>query len=356
MARYGTMVAVKVGFARDVAIRWVRRYAPREAGYAGAFFSGSTTLLSDDAELAATSDVDVVIVLDRSAAPEKLGKFVYHGVLLEVSYLTWHELASPEAVLSSYHLAGSFDEDTIITDPTGRLHHLHEHVSRGFATRRWVRQRCEDARASLEAALRDIDEWAPFAHQVTSWLFGTGKTTHVLLVAALRNPTVRLRYVAARDVLAEYDRSDFYPELLDLLGCVHLSRARVQHHLRGLAQTFDAAVAVARSPFFFSSDITPVARPIAIDGSQELIDSNLHREAMFWIIATYARCHTILAADAPRAARHEFLPAFEAALGDLGITSADDLRYRAEAVLRFIPSLWDVTEDILTSNPDIRTR
>jgi hypothetical protein len=348
------MVSVKVGFARDVAIRWVRRYALREDGFAGAYFSGSTNHLSDASELPETSDVDVVIVLERDSAPDKLGKFSYHGVLLDVSFLTWHELTSPDEVLSSYHLAGSFQEDSIIADPTGRLQHLHEHVARAFPTRGSVRRRCEDAQASVETALREIDEWAPFPHQVTSWLFGTGRTAHVLLVAALRNPTVRLRYVAARDVLADYGRSDFYPELLELLGCVHLSRLRVQHHLRGLAQTFDAAVAVARSRFFFSSDITPVARPIAIDGGQELIDGNLHREAMFWIIATYARCHTILAADAPRAARHEFLPAFEAALGDLGITSADDLRYRAEAVLRFLPKLWDVAEEILTANPAIR--
>jgi hypothetical protein len=60
--------------------------------------------------------------------------------------------------------------------------------------------------------------------------------------------------------------------------------------------------------------------------------------------------------DAPRAARHEFLPAFESALTDLGITSAEDLQYRAEAVLRFLPALWDVTEEILTANRDIRTR
>lgn len=74
---------------------------------------------------------------------------------------------------------------------------------------------------------------------------------------------------------------------------------RGQHHLRELATTFDATVQVAKTPFFFSSDITPTARPIAIDGSQRLIDSGDHHEAVFWIIATFARCHTILAADAP---------------------------------------------------------
>jgi hypothetical protein len=108
----------------------------------------------------------------------------------------------------------------------------------------------------------------------------------------------------------------------------------------------------ARTPFLFSSDLTATARPIAIDGSQTLIDSGDHREAVFWIIATFARCHTILATDAPRL--HEALaPAFRAAVADLGISSTHDLLHRAEEVTRFLPRLWRTTENILTSDPDI---
>jgi hypothetical protein len=57
-----------------------------------------------------------------------------------------------------------------------------------------------------------------------------------------------------------------------------ISPERVDHHLSELAKTFDAAAAVAKTPFFFSTDITPAARPIAIDGSRELIHAGaLHR-------------------------------------------------------------------------------
>jgi hypothetical protein len=61
---------------------------------------------------------------------------------------------------------------------------------------------------------------------VTAWLFATGVTTHVLLVAGLKNPTVRQRYVATRELLADYGRVDFYETLLELLGCAQMSRAR----------------------------------------------------------------------------------------------------------------------------------
>ncbi|MEV8569671.1 hypothetical protein AB0436_29590 [Streptomyces sp. NPDC051322] len=343
---------MKVGLARSVAVQWVAQYAQSDAGYRGAYFSGSTVGLPDDAELPPSSDVDIFVVTAADSPPAKPGKLRYQGALLEVSYLPWAELASADEVLASYHLAGSFRTDTIIDDPTGHLHKLHALISPHFADRPWVRRRCQAARHRIETRLATIDTSAPFHEQVAAWLFPTGVTCHVLLAAALRNPTVRLRYPAAREVLTEYSDLSIYPELLGLLGCSHLSAQRVQHHLRELAATFDAAAQVAKTPFFFSSDITPTARPIAIDGSQTLIDSGDHREATFWIIATFARCHTILATDAPQL--HEALaPAFQAAVADLGISSSRDLHHRAADVTRFLPRLWQTSEDILASNPNI---
>ncbi|MET9296933.1 hypothetical protein [Streptomyces sp. NPDC003077] len=343
---------MKVGTARSAAVQWVARHAKSDADYRGAYFSGSTVGLPDDAELPPSSDVDILVVTAADSPPAKLGKFRYRGTLLEVSHLPWAEIASAPKVLASYHLAGGFRTDTIIDDPTGHLHRLHAYVSPRFAARPWVRRRCQDARRRIETRLAAIDTAAPFHEQVAAWLFPTGVTCHVLLAAALRNPTVRLRYPAARKVLTEYGHLGVYPELLGLLGVSHLSAQRVQHHLRELAATFDATVRVARTPFLFSSDITPAARPIAIDGSQALIDSGDHREAAFWIIATFARCHTILATDAPRL--HEALaPAFHAAVADLGIGSSRDLVQRAAEVTRFLPRLWQIGEDILAGNPDI---
>ncbi|MEU0730489.1 hypothetical protein [Streptomyces sp. NPDC006140] len=343
---------MKVGLARAAAIQWVAQHARTDTGFRGAYFSGSTVGLPDDAELSPSSDIDVFVVTAQEDPPAKPGKLRFQGALLEVSYLPRTQLASADDVLASYHLAGSFRTDAIIDDPTGELHALHAHVSRHFAARPWVRRRCQDARHRIESRLAGIDTSAPFHEQVISWLFPTGVTCHVLLVAALRNPTVRLRYPAAREVLTDYGRLGLYPELLDLLGCSQLPAERVQHHLHELAATFDATVPVAKTPFPFSSDISPAARPIAIDGSQRLIDSGDHREAVFWIIATFARCHIILATDAPRL--HEaLLPAFQAAVTDLGIGSTRDLIHRAEEVTRFLPRLWQTTEDILLYNPDI---
>lgn len=331
-------------------------HAAGAAWFRGAFFSGSTVGLPDDAELAAASDVDVMVVTARDEPPPKPGKFLYRDALLEVTYLPWQLLSSAEQVLASYHLAGSFRVDTIIADPTGHLRRLQERVARGFAERMWVRRRCEDAQRKITDRLRDIDTSAPFHDQVTAWLFPTGVTTHVVLVAALRNPTVRLRYLAAREALADHGHAGLYPELLELLGCAQLPRRRVARHLRELAQAFDAAAAVAATPFFFSSDVTELARPIAIDASQRLIDGGCHREAVFWMVATFARCQKILAADAPPHVQREHERAFEAMVADLGITSTADIRRRADEVTRFLPRLWQTAEAIMPADRDTPPR
>ncbi|MBS4223602.1 hypothetical protein [Lederbergia citrea] len=344
---------MRVGPAKAAAVEWVMKYASKEDWFRGAYFSGSIIGKPDDAELSESSDVDVVVVTAHDEPPLKLGKFIYDNTLIEATYLSSSQLASFEEVLTSYHLAGSFRVDTIIDDPTGHLRKLQKQVSRHFAERTWVRRRCENVREKIENGLRTINTSGTFYDQVNSWMFPTGVTTHVLLVAALRNPTVRLRYLAAREVLIEYGHEDLYSELLKLLGCAHLTPERVEHHLDELARTFDAAAAVAKTPFFFSTDITTESRPIAIDGSRALIQAGDHREAVFWIVATFARCHKILETDGPPDLQRTLLPAFEEIVADLGIKSTDDLIRRGEDVIQFLPRLRETTEEILLTNPGI---
>jgi hypothetical protein len=327
-----------VATAREIAASWVASHAGR---FAGAYLTGSVARLPDDAELPRTSDVDLVVVTAGTQASPKLGKFRYRGALLEVTYQAESELASAEHVLASYHLAGAFRTDTIIDDPTGRLRRLQVAVAGAFADPIWVRRRMLDVRRRIETGLSFVNPRVPFHEQVNAWLFPTGVTAHLPLVAALRNPTIRLRYPAVRAVVPPA----VYADLLRLLGAARLTPAAVQGHLDALAVTFDATAAVARTPLVFSSDITPDARPIAIDGSQALVDAGDHREAMFWIVATYARCHTMLTVDAPELHRQRY-PAFLAAAGDLGIADSADIRRRADAVLAYLPELWSVAERI----------
>jgi hypothetical protein len=346
-------MGVTVGAARDAAIDWVARHAEAQPGFRGAYFIGSSVGLPDDVELAPDSDIDLVVVTADPEPPLKPGKLRHRGALLEVSVFPWHWFSSADEVLAAYHLAAGLRSDTVIADPTGDLRALQRRVAQAFPEEAWVRRRCQNALDKVENLLAGIDAAAPWHDQVTAWLFATGVTTQVLLTAALRNPTVRLRYLAAREVLDEFGRPEVYRELLELLGCAELTPARTAAHVDALARTFDAAAAVAKTPFFFSSDINDLARPIVIDGSRHLIESGDHREAVFWVVATFARCTKILAADAPQATRREHAPAFAAVLADLGIRALADLLERGERVRRFLPRLRDTAEAIIAAHAGV---
>jgi hypothetical protein len=338
--------------AKEVARQWVAEWVREAPGFYGAFFHGSANRLRDDATFPPTSDVDIMVVF-ADPPPVKLGKFIYRDVMLEVSFLAWDQIQSPERILGQSHMAGSFRNPSIISDPSGQLTRIHEVVSRDFAKRPWVHKRCEHARDKVLRNLQGLNASDLFHDQVMAWLFATGVTTHVLLSAGLKNPTVRTRYVATRELLAEYGHSDFYYTLLEILGCAQMRRSHVEHHLAALADAFDGAKEVIETPFFFASDISDIARPIAIDGSWELIESGYHREAIFWMVATYSRCQTVLYHDAPQEMQDRFSPGYRELLADLGITGLGDLQRRSAQVKGLLPSVWEVAEAIIAANPGI---
>ena len=206
-----------VKHAKDVARQWVIEEASQVVGFRGAFFHGSTNWLPDDASVPATSDVDVMVVLEGPDLPDKPGKHIYQGMIIEASYLPGDQILSADQVLGVSHLAGSLQAASVIIDPSGQLAKLQAAVSKDYAKRRWVYKRCEHARSKVMMHLQGLSESDPFHDQVTHWLFATGVTTHVLLVAGLKNPTVRTRYMAVRELLADYGLSDFYNTLLEML-------------------------------------------------------------------------------------------------------------------------------------------
>ncbi|MFI6495874.1 hypothetical protein [Nonomuraea typhae] len=324
---------MKVKEAREAAARWA-------AGIAcdGAFLTGSVTWLDDGDDLPGSSDVDVFLVAGEQRP--KLGKFLHDGVLLEATFITWDEIPSAAAILGHYHLAGAFRRDNVLADPTGRLRELQSEVAPAWAAPHWVHRRCEHAESRILKGLAGAAAAEPYPMAVLRWLFATGVTTHVLLTAGLRNPTVRLRYPEVRRLLMPYGRARLYEALLELLGSERLGPGRVERHLAAMTRAFDAAAGADGSPYPFASDISPQARHIAVDGSRELIERGLHREAMFWITATHARSLLVLGTDTP---------AFHELVADLRIGS---LEARAEEVRAFLPRLRRAAEKIIVLRGD----
>ncbi len=341
--------------AKEVARRWAVKEASGWPGFHGAYLAGSVSAMPADAELPQTSDIDLNVVFADGNRPPRTGKFVWGGVVLEVTVLSPEQLRSPERVLGDYHLAGPFRTWSVLLDPSGHLAALQTAVSRDFAKREWVVRRCRHARDRIVEQHRAIRAEAPLHDRIIGWVFPTGVTTHVLLTAGLQNPTVRRRYAAVRELLAERRELAFYERLLGLLGCAGVSRARVAHHLAEMTAAFDAAKAVVQTPFPFASDLSNAARPIAVDGSRELIERGLHREAVFWITVTFSRCRKALWTDAPTAWTPRFDAAYGALLADLGVASFPESRDRRRRVEAFLPDLWEAAKRIIADHPGIET-
>lgn len=339
---------MQIDQAIQVARRWLDAQGRALPGFVGAYLVGSGAERSGADELPASSDLDVMVVL-RGDVGLKPGKIRVEGVLLEISLLGLEAIVPFERALSDYHIAHGLNLGRILSDPDGVLGEAHAFIAPRFRALRWIGRRMDQVDEKIRRGIEGMDEEAALEDLLNSWLFPTGITAHRVLVAALQNPTVRLRYMAAREVLRQWGYDAFYEQMLELLGCARLDAGQVARGLDVMARAFDAAAALEDHSFFFSSDIASEARPLAVDGSLALIESGDHREAVFWILATYARCLKIL-----RAGRSEALPEFEACLWELlaplGLFKRWDFVRAGRRTLQFLPGLGGVCEGIARRN------
>lgn len=330
--------------ARRAALGYIRSAVP---GVLAAYCVGSAADLPPDAPLPAGSDFDVMAVVSAADAAAKPGKMLLDGALVEVSLMPWSALEDIDSAKVDYHIAhGLRREGCVLWDPKGLLAPVQREIARDFASPAMIRRRVRNARDKAGRALLCFDESAPSPQRLNGWLFPAGVLAQAVLVAAQRNPTVRRRYADAKAVLEEYGLAARYEPLLALSGFDAVTPAQALEQCQALAVVFDDAASAAATPFFFSSDITALARPLSVDGSFAMIAKGLHREAMFWIAATFARCEMMLLADAPAlAARHQ--PAFGRLRELLGVPTPADEARRAQAILCWLPALDAVTEAII---------
>lgn len=328
---------MKLYEAKKIAEAWVAAYA-RDRAVTGAVYSGSIAERPEENDLPEDSDVDVLILLPQAKTPEKIGKILVSGIFLDVSFLPDAILQDCEALISTYELAGSFRSKQIFYDPKGLLAPVGRFFDAHFGQQHWVMQRCERVFEKIAAGVDQYKETQTVLGNTNAWLFPAGICTHAILVAGQENPTVRLRYLRTRELLTQWNRQDLYESLLALSGFDKLTQEQVQSHLDQLAVTFAQASKNRKSAFPFQNDITEEGARIAIQGSQTLIDQGNHREAVFWITATFERCHKILEADAP-AIHAQRWPAFEALLRDLRVDTNAGIAHRISEILAMTAQL-----------------
>lgn len=272
---------MKISEAFTIATRHISTNFPYASA---AFVGGSSASAPPESELASDQDVDVYVLIEQEPPPGKIGKVRIDGALLDISWLNRevfeHALDADDAVMTSLLQFG-----LVIHDPEGWLIPRQAEVRSRFATTSSIAARLASMRAKIRDGLaRDSSHLSP-AEQVMNWLFPSTLATHLPLIAALRPLTVRKRFVAAKAVMP----ANAYEELLSLYGFQSITPHQAQTWLDETADILDATREHAeRSERFWATDL--LAPEIAIGGSQELINTGLYREALFWIIATRARC------------------------------------------------------------------
>lgn len=332
--------------AKEIALEWTDNFI-KDTSVVGAMFNGSVVDLDGNDILSPSSDIDINFIVDEARRMDKIGKIMYKGVLLDVSFIPLDMIRPVEKVLSTYEIANCFHRNSIIYDPTGYLAEAALFSSQNFAHPKWVLERCENVYRKIERGIQGFQVSQPLLDNINSWLFPAGICTHAILVAALQNPTVRLRYLRVRSVLEGWNQSGFYETLLELLGCSHIPADRVQRHLDHLEKVYASAIRHKKSHFIFENDVSAAAKPVVIQGSQTLIDEGNHREAVFWMAVTSERCHKILRQDAPE--EHEkYYPDFINLLMDLGVETNKKIQSRIQAIESFIPTLRGLTDKYIS--------
>lgn len=333
--------------AKNIAKNWVEREAADLPGFIGAYLTGSILQKPDGETFPACSDIDIFVVIDCETLPEKQGKFIYDDALLEVNFIAATALADVEKILSDYHLAGAFAVPSALLDPTGKLAAIQRDVSAKFAEPEWIIKRCTDARSRANNFLENFRTTPHLHDQVTSLFFAAGVTTHILLVAACANPTIRRRYVACRAMLEQHNQLALHKQLLTTLGSASLSKEQVLVHFNTLGDCFDLASSLLTSPYQFAQDMTQQARAAAIDGCMEMIGAGFHRESIFWIIAIFSRCRAVIFADGTPQQLEQLDQKYWALLNELGISNQQDMAHRAQNIENDIDRCWQAALQII---------
>ena len=338
---------MKIAAVKSLAKQWVKQNISSSADFVGAYLTGSTIWKLDDEQHAPSSDVDIFVVMQNDKLPEKIGKINFHNVTLEINFISFADISDPQAILADYHVANAFYKQSILLDPLAQLAPLHQAVSAQFTQSQWVIKRCQNAKENARSFLKAFEQATELHDQVTTLFFAAGVTAHILLVAGHRNPTIRRRYVESKFLLHQHGFDDIHQTLLTTLGSHNMDKPTVIRHLSKLDAHFTTACRVMKSPYMFAADMKVDLTSIAIGGSAEMIEASHHKEAIFWLIAIYGRCRTVIYADGTQAQLTAIDADLWGLLNELGIHNLQDMRLRAQMVEQDIETVWAVAQKII---------
>jgi hypothetical protein len=344
---------MNVGQVIELAQEWVETEGSHTPGFCGAHLMGALNYLPRDAPFPAYKDVDLNLVVEGASGDEPHEIF-YKGLILEHGILDVERYHSPETVLSDPALAANLAVDSILADPRGMLAPLQSTVARQYAQRRWVQARCASAKNDVLLGLGGLAHAAsPDQARLILWLYVTMGLTGVVALADLKPPTHRRSLIQMKALLEQHGREDLQEAMLELLGFAHLRPPQVEVHLHHMAEAFDRAVQVTRTPVPGSFKLRPHVRPYLVDGAQEMIDEGYPREAMLWIWFGMGIANGAIQADAPEDEKPHFQAMAGQLYADMGWSTLQDVASHLPQARELAEDVFRVADDIVHRNPEI---
>ena len=141
--------------------------------------------------------------------------------------------------------------------------------------------------------------------------------------------------------------------LLGLINCAEVTPDVAARHLEALTLIYDHCSSIVHTTSRWKSDVSTDARTISIDGTRDLIDTGFHRESMFWIVATFTRCLSVIAASDDSSSFPAANQAFLELMGDLGISTSAEIGRKKDEVIAALPEIRKVADRILERNQDV---
>lgn len=344
---------MNVGQVIELAQEWVETEGSQTPDLYGAHLMGALNYLPRDAPFPAYKDVDLNLVVEGAPGDEPHEVF-YKGLILEYGTLDVERYRSPATVLSDPGLASNLAVDSILSDPRGMLAPLQSAVAREYTQRRWVQARCASAKNDVLQGLQGLQLAAsPDQARLILWLYVTMGLTGMVALADLKPPTHRRSLIQMKALLEQHGREDLQEAMLELLGFAYLRPSQVEVHLHHMAEAFDRAVQVTRTPVPGSFKLRPHVRPYLIDGAQEMIDEGYPREAMLWIWFGLAIANGAIQADAPEDEKPHFQTMADQLYADMGWSGLQDVASHLPQARKLADDVFRVVDAIVAGHPDI---
>ncbi|HEX7507928.1 MAG TPA: hypothetical protein VF550_14215 [Polyangia bacterium] len=338
--------------ARSIAERWVAEELARLPGEVQCVFThGSINWLADEDPFPPSSDLDLVVVVPKvDNARHRPRKRPYSGIAVEAFYVPREWLLSANALLADFRLAPSVVHGKVLFDPDRLMDRLRAVMAPELSRRQWIRLRCRSVRDYAIPVIAAFERSDSLIYLNAVTCLAVRAMAQMVLLADLRNPTVKKALVKVRDVFTAYDMAEEQRGLLLLFGAAELDNDSILVASSHCRQTLDEACRWLRTPFIGDNCVTVYSRPSLDVDVPACVAGGTGREIFSWLVTLHAHAMIALENDAPAAVVAAAMQVYLADMASIRAATLAEARAQMLACRPALERMVDLCDDIIARN------